>query len=70
MDQKSESTDTRHTLKSIYTANALVDILAHDKPNEEIARTPRRYLYFGKESHIPPGLERFLGGAFTEGSRL
>jgi hypothetical protein len=59
----------RHTLTSTCTANTFVDILSHNKPNEEIARTPRRYLYFGKESHVPLGLERFRGGAFTEGSR-
>ncbi|KAK1143145.1 hypothetical protein N8T08_007031 [Aspergillus melleus] len=49
----------------VYRANTLVDILANNIPDEIIAKTPRRYLYFRKES-CPPGLERFGGGNYTE----
>lgn len=51
--------------KSTYTANTLVDILVDDRPNEMIAKTSRRYLYFTSESKIPEELKRFVGGAYT-----
>lgn len=52
--------------KNLCTANVLVDILVDDKPYEDIAKTPCRYLYFTSESKISAGLKRFIGGAYTD----
>ncbi|OJJ52653.1 hypothetical protein ASPSYDRAFT_51789 [Aspergillus sydowii CBS 593.65] len=60
---------THDALTSIYRANTLVDILL-GIPIEDIARKPRRYIYFWGESRIPAGLERFMGGSYTEGTIL
>ncbi|KAJ6189777.1 hypothetical protein N7519_004685 [Penicillium mononematosum] len=51
--------------KPLYAANTLVDILVDDTPNETIAKTSRRYLYFTSESKFPEELKRFLGGGYT-----
>jgi hypothetical protein len=51
--------------KPLYAANTLVDILVDDRPNEIIAKTSRRYLYFTSESKFPEELKRFVGGGYT-----
>ncbi|KAB8210838.1 hypothetical protein BDV34DRAFT_220017 [Aspergillus parasiticus] len=48
----------------LFRANTFVDILANDVPDEQIARTPRRYLHF-KKGKSPAGLEGFEGGSYT-----
>ncbi|KAL2822674.1 hypothetical protein BDW59DRAFT_173765 [Aspergillus cavernicola] len=51
-------------VKMMYRANAFVDIL-EQKSNEEIARTPRRFLKFKNEARLSPALEPFRGGKYT-----
>ncbi|KAJ5753373.1 uncharacterized protein N7511_007526 [Penicillium nucicola] len=58
---------THSRLTSVWKANTFVDVL-RGKPIEEIACTPRRYIYFWKDSRIPPGLEKFVGGGYTDGT--
>jgi hypothetical protein len=56
--------ETNNNITPIFRANAFVDILADEKPDEVIARTARRYLNIHKGC-APPGLEEFEGGKYT-----
>ncbi|KAB8261064.1 hypothetical protein BDV32DRAFT_137719 [Aspergillus pseudonomiae] len=48
----------------LFRANTFVDVLANSVPDEQIAKTPRRYLHY-KKGMSPAGLEGFEGGSYT-----
>lgn len=53
--------------QALFAANAFVDTLT-GKSKQEIATIPRRYLFLHKQNAYGPGLERFYGGGYTDGS--
>ena len=52
---------------SIYAGNTLVDILAEEKPYEQIAKTPRRYIFLGNVMECPDEVKKFRKGGYTDG---
>lgn len=50
--------------KALFRANAFADILLKQRSNIEIAKSPRRYLYFRKGT-APDALKQFEGGRYT-----
>jgi len=53
-------------LPNVYRSNSFVDILIDEKPDLEIAETPRRYLYFTRDTaQLHEKLRRFIRGGFT-----
>lgn len=60
----------RGGFRAIYAGNTLIDILIDRKLYEEIAKTPRRYIFLGKIIECPDELKRFREGGYTDGSEL
>lgn len=55
---------------AIYAGNTFVDILIEKKSYQEIAKTPRRYIFLGKLKECPDELKRFREGGYTDGCDL
>ncbi|KAJ5171853.1 hypothetical protein N7492_004446 [Penicillium capsulatum] len=60
----------RGGVQAIYAGNTFVDILIEKKSYEQIAKTPRRYIFLGKLKECPNGLMRFREGGYTDGCDL
>lgn len=60
----------RGGFQAIYAANTLVDILVDGKSYQEIAKTPRRYIFLGDVIECPDELQRFRKGGYTDGCDL